>query len=368
LKSSHFTRIGVIGAGQLGRMLALAGYPLGLSTTFLDRRADTPGAAVAPIVTGDFEDPERLAELAARSDVLTFDWENFPAASLQGLRKRIPIRPSPDCLQISQDRVHEKALFTRLKIPVAAHAAVGDLTDLCAAMRRIGTPGVLKTRRLGYDGKGQVLIRDPAGAAAAVASLGGCDLVYERLQRFTREVSIIGARSSAGRAVFYPLAANTHAQGILRFSVAPYVNAALERTATVYLKRVMNALDYVGVLALEFFVVGGRLVANEMAPRVHNSGHWTIEGCVTSQFENHVRAVSGLPLGSTRPLGHAAMINFLGTLPDPEPLLRIEGLAYHDYGKVPRPGRKLGHCTILKSRAKDRNLALENALKLVGWT
>jgi 5-(carboxyamino)imidazole ribonucleotide synthase len=349
-------------------MLALAGHPLGLHTTFLDCSADAPGAAVAPIITGAFDDALRLAELAARSDVLTFDWENFPAAALSVLGGRIPVRPSAHSLQVSQDRVHEKALFSRLKIPVAAHAAVDDLAGLRAAIRRIGLPGVLKTRRLGYDGKGQAVIRDAAQADAAHSSLGGRDLVYESLQRFTREVSIVGARSTAGRCVFYPLAANCHRDGILRYSTAPHPGAALEQTARTYLKRVMNALDYVGVLTIEFFIVGGRLVANEMAPRVHNSGHWTIEGCVTSQFENHMRAVADLPLGSTRALGHAAMINFIGELPDPARLLRIEGLAYHDYGKEARPGRKLGHCTILRAGAKDRNLALRNALKSIETT
>ncbi len=349
-------------------MLALAGHPLGLHMTFLDCNADAPGAAVAPILTGAFDDPLRLAELAARSDVLTFDWENFPATAFGVLGGRIPVRPSAHSLEVSQDRMHEKALFARLKIPVAAHAAVDDLAALRTAIRRIGLPGVLKTRRLGYDGKGQAVIHDAAGAEAAHSSLGGRDLIYERLQRFRREVSIIGARSSSGRCVFYPLAANCHRDGILRYSTAPHAGAALEKTARTYLKRVMNALHYVGVLTIEFFIVGGRLVANEMAPRVHNSGHWTIEGCVTSQFENHMRAVANLPLGSTRALGHAAMINFIGKLPDPEPLLRIEGLAYHDYGKTARPGRKLGHCTILKSRAKDRNLALQNALKSIKMT
>jgi 5-(carboxyamino)imidazole ribonucleotide synthase len=368
LKPRHFSRIGIIGAGQLGRMLALAGVPLGLHTTFLDSNADAPGAAVAPVLTGAFEDPLPLAELAARSDVLTFDWENFPAAALGALGGRVPVRPSARSLQVSQDRVHEKALFARLGIPVAAHAAVGDLAALRKAIRRVGLPGVLKTRRLGYDGRGQAVIRDAAAAEAAHSALGGRDLVYERLQRFSREVSIVGARSNAGQCVFYPLAANCHRDGILRYSTAPHAAAALEKSARIYLKRVMNALRYVGVLCIEFFVVGGRLVANEMAPRVHNSGHWTIEGCVTSQFENHMRAVADLPLGSTRALGYAAMINFIGQLPDPEPLLRIEGLAYHDYGKAARPGRKLGHCTILRSLAKDRNLALQNALNSIKMT
>jgi 5-(carboxyamino)imidazole ribonucleotide synthase len=226
---------------------------------------------------------------------------------------------------------------------------------------------VLKTRRLGYDGKGQFVLRGRGQIDEAWAAIGGPGLIYEKFQQFSREVSIVGARSASGHTVFYPLSANSHGGGILQYSIAPFANPGLERRARIYLKRVMNALAYVGVLTIEFFVVKGRLIANEMAPRVHNSGHWTIEGCVTSQFENHLRAICDLPLGSTRALGHTAMINFLGTMPDLERLLSIDGLAFHDYGKEPRPGRKLGHCTILKSRAAERDSALSEALKSIEW-
>jgi 5-(carboxyamino)imidazole ribonucleotide synthase len=363
-----FSRVGVVGAGQLGRMLALAGYPLGLRCTFLDRSAASPAGQVAPILTGDLEDAAQLAALAACSDVVTFDWENIPASALKPIERLVPLRPPRAALEASQDRLSEKALFSKLRIPVAAHAAVDSYPQLTAAARKLGLPGVLKTRRLGYDGKGQFVLRDPAQIEAAWTAIGGAGLVYEKFQSFTREVSIVGARSAAGQTVFYPLSVNSHGGGILHYSVAPYVNAKLERAAHTYLNRIMNALDYVGVLTVEFFVVKGRLIANEMAPRVHNSGHWTIEGCVTSQFENHLRAICDLPLGSTRALGHAAMINFLGTMPDRRRLLNIDGLAFHDYGKEPRPGRKLGHCTILKSRAAERDSALAEALKLIRWT
>jgi 5-(carboxyamino)imidazole ribonucleotide synthase len=349
-------------------MLALAGYPLGLRCEFLDRDAASPGGQVAPILVGELDDAQKLRELAARADVLTFDWENISGKALAPLRRLTRIRPSPKALGISQDRLHEKALFTRVGIPVAPHAAIDTRRQLERAVSRLGLPGVLKTRRFGYDGKGQAVIRSAAEAEAAWVRLAGQALIYEAFQSFSREVSIIGARSGRGELAYYPLTANTHADGILRYSVAPYVNHRLERSAAVYLRRVMQALDYVGVLAIEFFVVGGRLVANEMAPRVHNSGHWTIEGCVTSQFENHLRAICDLPLGSTRALGAAAMINFLGSMPSRERLLGIEGLGYHDYGKAPRAGRKLGHCTILKSRAADRNQALRQALSLIEWT
>jgi 5-(carboxyamino)imidazole ribonucleotide synthase len=365
LKRLH---VGIVGAGQLGRMLALAGYPLGIHCVFLDRSAAAPAAQVAPILTGELEDAAQLAALAARSDVLTFDWENISGSALAPLETLTQVRPPRAALEVSQDRLSEKALFSKLRIPVAAHAAIGDKEQLLRAARKLGLPGVLKTRRMGYDGKGQVVLRSPAQIDEAWEAIGGPDLIYERFQEFSREVSLVGARSATGQTVFYPLSANTHGGGILHYSIAPFVNAALERSARTYLKRVMNALSYVGVLTIEFFVVKGRLIANEMAPRVHNSGHWTIEGCVTSQFENHLRAICDLPLGSTRALGHTAMINFLGEMPDRERLLAIDGLAFHDYGKEPRPGRKLGHCTILKSRTTERNLALTDALRWIQWT
>jgi 5-(carboxyamino)imidazole ribonucleotide synthase len=360
--------VGIVGAGQLGRMLALSGYPIGVRCLFLDRSADTPGAQVAESLIGDLEDPALLAELAARSDVVTFDWENISGRALEPLEQVTQVRPPRAALEVSQDRLAEKALFARLKIPVAAHCAIDSCEELVRATQKIGLPGVLKTRRLGYDGKGQFVLRTPGDVDQAWAAIGAAELIYEKFQDFSREVSLVGVRSASGQAVFYPLSCNTHGGGILRHSIAPFINARLEKSARLYMKRVMNDLDYIGVLTIEFFVVQGSLIANEIAPRVHNSGHWTIEGCVTSQFENHLRAVCDMPLGSTRALGHTAMINFLGLMPDRERLLAIDGLAYHDYGKTPRPGRKLGHCTILKRLPKDRNMALSNTLRLIEWT
>jgi 5-(carboxyamino)imidazole ribonucleotide synthase len=361
------SRVGIVGAGQLGRMLALAGYPLAIRCLFLDRSATAPAAQVAPILIGDLEDAAQLEALAAGSDVLTFDWENIPGKALAPLEKLTLVRPPRAALEVSQDRLAEKALFTKLRIPVAAHAAIDSREQLIRAARKLGLPGILKTRRMGYDGKGQFVVRDAAQLDEAWAAIGGSGLIYEKFQEFSREVSLVAARSAAGKIVFYPLSANSHGGGILHYGVAPFTNRALEQAARRCMQRVMRALAYVGVLAIEFFVVKGRLIANEMAPRVHNSGHWTIEGCVTSQFENHLRAICGLPLGSTRALGHTAMVNFLGEMPDRERLLAIDGLAFHDYGKEPRPGRKLGHCTILKSRAAERDAALAETLKLVQW-
>lgn len=349
-------------------MMALAGYPLGIRCGFLDPSGAAPAAEVAPILTGGLEDPALLERLARQSEVLTFDWENISGRALAPLEALTRVRPPRAALELSQDRLHEKALFRQLRIPVAPHAAVDTLDDLLAATRKLGIPGVLKTRRMGYDGKGQRVIRRSEDIGAAWDLMGAQGLIYEKFQDFSREVSIVAARSAAGGIVHYPLSANTHGDGILRYGLAPYSNRALERNARIYMKRLMTALGYIGVLALEFFVVRGRLIANEMAPRVHNSGHWTIEGCVTSQFENHLRAICDLPLGSTRPLGHTAMVNFLGEMPDRDRLLAIDGLAFHDYGKEPRPGRKVGHCTILRATRKDRDRGLADALKLIRWS
>jgi len=357
-------RIGIIGAGQLGRMLALAGYPLGLRFVFLDQSADAPGAQVGRILPGAFDDPAKLAALANEVDVITFDVENVPVEAVREIAQRRPFLPPVDALGASQDRLHEKTLFGSLKIPTPAFAAVDSLQDLRAAAQRIGIPGVLKTRRLGYDGRGQFYIRSENDLDAAWEALGSVALIYEGFVNFSREVSIIGVRSTRGEVRCYPLSANTHSAGILRYSTAPYTNAALQKQAETYLKRILKHFDYAGVLTIEFFVQRGRLIANEMAPRVHNSGHWTIEGAETSQFENHVRAILGLPLGSTRPIGHSAMLNFIGVIPELANILRVPGVHFHSYGKEPRPNRKLGHCTITATSAAARDRALRSLIKL----
>ena len=351
--------IGIIGAGQLGRMMALSGIPLGLAFTMYDRHADVPGAAVAPVVTGRFDDLRRLRQFARRVDVVTFDWENVPVASARAVAREVPVWPPPRALAVGQDRLSEKRLFQRLGMRVAPYAQVDDLAGLKRALERLGTPGILKTRRLGYDGKGQVSVRSPADAADAWQRLGGQPLLYERFVDFSRELSLVAARDRAGGIACYPLVANRHAGGILAETRAPYSHRGLQRAAERHATRLLRALGYVGVICIEYFVEYGRLVANEMAPRVHNSGHWTIEGAETSQFENHVRAVAGLPLGSTRPRGHAVMVNLIGRLPDRRDWLGLPGLHWHDYGKAARPGRKLGHVTLVAASraARDRAAA-----------
>lgn len=357
-------RIGIIGAGQLGRMLALAGYPLGLRFAFLDQSADAPGAQVGHIVPGAFDDPRRLAELAQEVDVITFDVENVPVDAVTAIAAQRPFLPPPAALGASQDRLHEKTLFQQLKIPTPPFAAVDSFEDLQHAAASIGIPGVLKTRRLGYDGRGQYYVRKSGDLRPAWDTLGSVPLIYEGFVDFSREVSIIGVRSTRGETRCYPLSANTHAAGILRYSIAPYNHATLQKQAETYLKRLLRHFDYAGVLTIEFFVRNGRLIANEMAPRVHNSGHWTIEGAQTSQFENHIRAILGLPLGSTRAIGHSAMLNFIGTIPTLERILKVPGVHFHSYGKQPRPNRKLGHCTVTAPSAAARDRALRTLLKL----
>jgi 5-(carboxyamino)imidazole ribonucleotide synthase len=357
-------RVGIIGAGQLGRMLALAGYPLGLRFVFLDQSPDAPGAQVGNIVVGAFDDRQRLAELAQDVDVVTFEFENVPVDAVQSIAATRSFHPPVAALGASQDRLAEKTLFRELKIPTPPFAPVDSLADLQAAVGRIGLPGVLKTRRLGYDGRGQFFVRTADDVARAWDALGSAPLIYEGFIDFSREVSIIGARSTKGETRFYPLSANTHESGILRYSIAPYRNASLQKQAEIYLKRLLRRFDYAGILTIEFFVKGGRLIANEMAPRVHNSGHWTIEGAETSQFENHVRAILGLPLGGTRAVGHSGMMNFIGAIPALGNILRVSGVHFHSYGKEPRPNRKLGHCTVTAPSAAARDRALQQILRL----
>jgi 5-(carboxyamino)imidazole ribonucleotide synthase len=354
--------IGVLGAGQLGRMMALAGYPLGLDFLFLDRESGTPAHQVAPSLLGSFTDPALLGELASRSQVVTFDWENVPAEALDHLEAKVRIAPPRIALATAQDRLLEKQLFAQLRIPTNATQAVDTLADLRRAVQSIGLPGVLKTRRLGYDGKGQSVLRSAADVEAAWQALGPAPLLYEQMVRFDYEVSAIGVRGLHGEFAMYPLNRNLHRDGILRLTRAPWKSATLEAAARRTLRRVMEHFEYVGVLAIEFFVCRGQLLANEMAPRVHNSGHWTIEGAVTSQFENHLRAIAGLPLGSTAARGHSAMVNLIGSMPERQLLLGEPGLHLHDYGKTGRPGRKVGHVTIVQSTAKKAELS---ALRLM---
>lgn len=346
-------RIGIIGAGQLGRMLGFAAARLGDTCEFLDPSADPPAAAAGHVTRAAFDDGEALAKLARESDVVTYEFENIPVGALRSISALVPIYPSADALREAQDRLHEKRLFESLHIPLPAWHPVDSREDLSRALAMIGQPLVLKTRRLGYDGKGQFVLRSSSDIDAAWRSLGGQPLVGEQWVDFDCEVSIVGVRGRQGEIATYPLTRNEHVGGILHTSRAPYEDAEVSALAREYVRRLLERLQYVGVLALEMFVAGRSLLANEFAPRVHNSGHWTIEGAATSQFENHIRAVTGRPLGPTAAKGHAGMLNLIGELP--EAARRLTSATLHDYGKAPRPGRKLGHVTVVADTPEERD-------------
>jgi 5-(carboxyamino)imidazole ribonucleotide synthase len=366
------TTVGILGGGQLARMIALSGAPLGLRFLVMDSVADACAGQFVPMVVGDYRDEATLAEFASRIDVATFDFENVPAESARWLADRVPVFPSPAALAAAQDRMVEKTLFRELGIPVPEFAPIATRADLDAAIERIGAPCVLKTRRLGYDGTGQARIKPGTGGLgdavdAAWAGLGGqaesVGLILEAFVPFDRELSVVAVRGRDGDFRTWPLTENWHVDGVLSASLAPaVVDPALERTAVGYARRLAESLDYVGVFALELFCKDGQLLANELAPRVHNSGHWTIEGSETSQFQNHLRAVLGLPLGSTRMLGHACMLNWIGAMPDRTPVLAGTGGHWHDYGKAPRDGRKVGHATLRSDSPRE----LAGALRRVG--
>lgn len=348
--------IGVLGAGQLGRMLALAGYPLGLRFRFFDPMPDSPAAQLAEQVVAEYDDREVLRRFAEDVEVITYEFENVPVETTQWLEQFAPVFPPPRALHTAQDRLNEKTLFRELNIPTPPFAPVNSRMELDAAVAHLKLPAVLKTRRFGYDGKGQAVLRASSDVDAAWRELGGAPLMLEGFVPFEREVSVIAARGRNGATVFYPLVENEHRDGILRVSIAPSHSPILQSLVEDYASRVLTALNYTGVLAIEFFECNGQLLANEMAPRVHNSGHWTIEGAETSQFENHLRAILGWPPGSTTMRGHAAMVNLIGELPEVEAVLNIEGAHLHLYGKAPRAGRKLGHITV---RADDLQLLTE---------
>ena len=350
--------LGILGGGQLGYMLALAGYPLGLHFRFLDPSPEAPVGRIAQRVTADYTDHAALEKFSSGLELVTYEFENVPVEAAKFLAERVPVYPPPAALEAAQDRLAEKTLFRTLSISTTEFLPVPKPGDLDVATRQFGLPAVLKTCRMGYDGKGQWILRTAEDIAKAKLELPKVPHILERFVPFARELSVLAVRSRNGETAFYPLVENHHRGGILRLSLAPAPSLAppLQRAAEDIARRVLESLKYVGVLAIEFFEHEGRLLANEMAPRVHNSGHWTIEGAVTSQFENHLRAVLGLPLGSTAAAGYCAMINLIGDLPEPSEVLAVPDAHLHFYGKVPRPGRKLGHVTL--RAASPERLAL----------
>ncbi len=372
-------KIGVVGGGQLARMLGLAGLPLGFQFRFLEPSSECPAAHLGEIIRAPYDDADGLERFSCDLACATYEFENVPAATAHWLDERLTLAPTARALAIAQDRIVEKATFRELSIPVQATAGIASLADIAAAVRTVALPAVLKTRRLGYDGKGQRVLHPTASdcsqaVRAAWDELGRVPCILESFVSFEAEVSQIAVRgrSRAHGAVtaFYPLTQNEHRGGILFKSHAPAPcdpTGELARTAQQYVLRLMESLDYIGVIAVEFFVTTAGLVANEMAPRVHNSGHWTMDGAATSQFENHLRAVAGLPLGSTDARGASVMINLVGRAPITARLLEIPSAHLHLYGKGPRAGRKLGHVTLTAPTARDLDDSVVRVEQLAAW-
>jgi 5-(carboxyamino)imidazole ribonucleotide synthase len=359
--------IGVLGAGQLARMLALAGIPLGFKFLYVDPSHSSPASLLGEQIVAPFEDATALQKLADSSDLITYEFENIPVSVVRKLAQTRSVFPPPIALESSQDRLLEKQFFNQHGIDTAPFYPVDDQASLEHAIAVLKLPLILKTRRFGYDGKGQFLVKSLEDAITAFNQLGQKGIIAEGFVKFDRELSCIAVRGIDGATFFYPLVENFHHQGILRLSLAPALvhNSDLNLQASAQVGRILQALDYVGILAVEFFEKEGRLIANEMAPRVHNSGHWTIEGAETSQFENHIRAVAGLPLGDPKPRGFSAMINIIGSMPDAIKVLKIPGAHLHDYGKEPRAGRKLGHLTIRADSLEELNRTLQENLNLL---
>ena len=358
--------VGILGGGQLARMLVLAGAELGQRFVVVDSAADACAGQVAPLLRADWTDLDALRKFANDVDVATFDFENVPAETAEWLTTHTQVYPNPAALAVSQDRLLEKNLFGDIGLDVPTFATVDSRDDLLRAIERTGLPAVLKTRRLGYDGKGQFVLRREEDVDAAWQALGGSALILEAFVNFQREVSLIAVRSRSGEFRHYPLTRNWHHEGVLAASLAPVLDCDLERRAVAHARTLAETLDYVGVFALELFVDGERLLGNEMAPRVHNSGHWTIEGAPCSQFENHVRAVLGLPLGDTQARGVSVMLNWIGAMPDATAVLSEPGGHWHDYGKTARAGRKVGHATLCANDAASLAVALQRVATTLG--
>ena len=357
-------KIGILGAGQLGRMLALAGYPLGFEFAFLDPAAEACAAPLGGYLRAEYQDQDALARFCASIDLATYEFENVPQQAAEFVAARVPLLPGPQALTAGQDRLGEKRMFQALGIPVPQFVAVSSRAGLEMAARHTGLPAVLKTRRMGYDGKGQFVLRAPGDFDAAWAQLGAQPLILEAFVPFEREVSCLAVRGRDGAMRFYPLVQNVHRSGILR-TARPRAGDPLQALAEDHARRVLQHLDYTGVLAFEFFVAGGGLLANEIAPRVHNSGHWSIEGAECSQFENHLRAIAGLPLGGTGLRGASAMVNFIGTAPPLEALAALAGVHTHLYGKLPKPQRKIGHATVTAADEAALEVRLAALLALI---
>lgn len=359
-------RIGILGAGQLGRMLALSGYPLDTTFSLYDT-SGSPTAGIGNIISNKEGSHEKLNQFLEEVDLVTYEFENIPLSLTQEVEKKLPLYPSSESIRVCQNRIEEKSLFTALGIPTANYRVATSAEELKNAAEELGCPVVAKSVTDGYDGKGQAVLQKPDDAPSAWEAINHPTLIVESFVKFEREVSIIAVRARDGELAFYPLSENIHRDGILRYSIAPAPSLSQETQsqAEAFIKDLLNELDHVGVLTLELFETEKGLLANEMAPRVHNSGHWSMEGAACSQFENHIRAISGLPLGSTQATQLSCMINIIGESGNPQDLLKLPYVNLHLYGKEERAGRKIGHINILADSYKELVLRVENTVQFI---
>lgn len=360
-------KLGILGGGQLARMLALAAHPLGITTVCLDEKPDACAGQVTNLMVGKFDD-KTLSKFLLNVDCVTIETENIPLTCLEYVEKKTLLYPSAAAVKIFQDRFYEKNFLKSLDIPVAPFCLVRSEKDLINGIERLGIPGILKTRQLGYDGKGQYVLRKKSDVSKSWQYLQSDQLILEKFISFESELSLIAVRNKKGSIAFYPLVKNKHIEGILHSSEAPFCHLALQEKAQNYAGKILDAMHYVGVLTIEFFYANGDLIVNEIAPRVHNTGHWTIEGAKTNQFENHLRVLFDLPLGSTELVAnHCFLLNVIGKAMPLNSCLAIPGAHYHTYGKMPANKRKLGHITLvdhdLKRYQESKKMLTSLALK-----
>lgn len=351
-------RIGIVGSGQLGRMLAHAAARLGHTCSFYDASASTATAGLGPVTEAEFGDHSALRRFASECDVITYEFENVPCETARFLQELKPVYPPPKALEVSQDRLTEKEFLQKLGIGTPRFQPASSESELLEACAVLGYPCIAKTRRFGYDGKGQYRIAEPSDVPVAWKTLQGAPLLVEGFVPFSRELSVIATRDLHGSIAFCPLSYNVHIDGILQRSEipAPDLASSVRTLAYVAITKVLETLNYVGTLAIELFEVRGEILANEMAPRVHNSGHATIEGLQTSQFSNHIRAVTGMELGATEPVSRAVMYNIIGKVPELAQVNKLPNAYVHLYGKAERAGRKLGHITLLNPSEAEETL------------
>jgi len=357
-------KLGIVGGGQLGQMMAQSALPLGIKTAFLDPSDSACAGDTGRLICAAYDDETAVKSLGEFSDAITFEFENVPPETVEILAQSKPANPPAAALATARDRWSEKSLFQKLNIETARLGLVDDQGSLEQAVGRVGLPAVLKTRTMGYDGKGQKVLRSHKDVAGTFEELGSVPMILEGFIDFEFEVSCIAVRDQAGHCVFYPLVQNEHREGIL-YRSEPIDDRILQTQAEIAVQAVMDELEYVGTMAFEFFVQGDKLIANEIAPRVHNSGHWTIEGSRCSQFENHVRAVMNLPLGSTENTGPVVMFNVIGKKPDVIKLITIPGVHWHDYGKSERAGRKIAHITVTASSVEELHMRADGVEALL---